>query len=438
MGRGDPEFRGFGHDALFTAIWQASISAADLLQIALIARVLGLGAYGDFVVVSSFVVLVDQFIDVRVTNATTAIGARRLLRGPSEAVGVFQASYMIDAVAGVIGFLVVVASAPLVGPHLGGAGGTELTILYAVFLLGSTLDNTSTTVLRLLSRFRLIAAVGAGCEILRVTLIVLAVFAFGTLPAVLISLVVYGVIGGIVYVTCASVVFRACSQTSLIQPAWKKARGEMREVLGMVLHTNMISYSRLVQTQLPTLLLGVIAGSVQAGVYKIGMALALMIGRVSDPASGAITPRVARLLAAGRYDLSTRLVQRATAIAVPVMTCLLLLAVLLRDQLTHLLGGNASGSTGVVVILCVGAAINGALFWNIPVLFAARLQRKLSRYFLALAVLQIVFLFVFIPTLEAIGAALSFLIIQLISNGVATVMALRVMRGGRATATEAS
>jgi hypothetical protein len=83
-------------------------------------------------VIIAFVVLVGQFFDVRVGAAVTTFGARRFECSPAAALGVFEFGYLVDFAAGVLGFVVVAALAPLVGPALVGGDGTNLTVLYAL------------------------------------------------------------------------------------------------------------------------------------------------------------------------------------------------------------------------------------------------------------------------------------------------------------------
>jgi O-antigen/teichoic acid export membrane protein len=425
----DSEFRELSRDSFYTAIWQGAISLADLLQIVMIARLLGLSSYGELAVVAAFVVLVDQFFDVRVTTATTAIAARRLEANPPAALGVFQASFLIDAATGLVGMIVVLALAPLLGRHLGGENGVELTVLYAFVLFGSTLDNTSVSILRLLRRFRLLAILGICRELIRVTLLAAALLFFDSLTSAVAGLILYSLTGAVLYLVFTTRAFRKDASVSLLRPAPQLVRDELKELLGMVFHTNILSYARLAQTQLPTILLGVFAGPVQAGIYKIGMALAAIVGRVSDPAYIAIMPRISRLLAAGRRDQVARLIRQASFVAIPGMAVVFAIVFVSRGWLVTVLGGSGKGATLVVALAGAAAAINGALFWNVPVLFASGLQSRLSKLIIVVTILQVLLLFILIPTLGAVGAALTSLIIQLLSNGVATFLVGGVLRG---------
>src|SRR5438270_6645118 len=106
-------------DAFQVGIWQGAVSVADLVQLALITHVIGLAQFGRLAVTMSFVVLVGQFFDVRVGTAATRFGAGRLAdRDVKGLLRVFQLSYLIDSLTGVLGFVVVAGLAPIVGPRL--------------------------------------------------------------------------------------------------------------------------------------------------------------------------------------------------------------------------------------------------------------------------------------------------------------------------------
>src|SRR5205823_4896095 len=115
------------------------------------------------------VTVVSGSSTVRVGTAATRFGAERLAVEDTEGLaGLFQLSYLIDVLACGASFVIVASLAPLVGPRLVGADGALLIFLYALTLLISTADESSVSVLRLLDRFRLLAACSASVEGLRV------------------------------------------------------------------------------------------------------------------------------------------------------------------------------------------------------------------------------------------------------------------------------
>lgn len=423
------ELRGLLRDSASTGAWQGVMSLADLVQLALVAHLLGIAEYGRLALVVGFVVLVGQFFDVRVGAAAMTFGARSLARASEEAAGVFQLTYLVDAATGVLGFAVVALLAPLVGPALVGGDGTTLVLVYALTLLVSTVDNTSISVLRVLDRFSRTSAYGVALEALRIGLVAGALLTFESLTAVLAALLVYDAAGAAIYATAAVRTFRRASGASLLRPALANARGEARALLGMVFHTNVVSYARLAQTQLPTVLVGALAGPAQAGVYKVGMAAAAAVGRLADPLYAAVFPRLARLWAGERRDEVVRLLRHASVLSVLVMAGALALAIAFRGPIVEALGGGgAAAATGVLVLAAVGYAVNGTLFWNGPLLLAAGRASTFSKLALIGAAVQIAFLAALVPAFGAEGAAAAFLASQVVGNVVIAAAALGAVR----------
>ncbi len=241
------ELGGLTRDSLYMTVTLGAISAADLVQMALVTHSLGLSEFGRLALVMSFVVLVGQFFDVRVGTAETTYGARRIAAGDwAGAAGVLRFGYGIDAVTGVAGFLIVALAAPFVGPWLVGSDGTELMILYALTLLASTVDESSITGLRLTGRFRLLATYTTGLEVLRVVFVALALYVEPSLTAVLVALVLYDLAGAAANLAIANGVFSRLAGRPLLARTRLRFT-ERRAMLGTVFHTNLVSYARIAQ-----------------------------------------------------------------------------------------------------------------------------------------------------------------------------------------------
>ena len=334
-----------------------------------------------------------------------------------------------------MGFTVVALLAPLVGPRLIGDGGTALILLYALTIRASTVDESSLTVLRQLDRFRLLAGVTIALETVRVALIVGAVTQFGTLTAAIVALLLYDCLAAVVTGVLAAVVFRRASGgTPLTRPALATVREDRRAMLSMMVHTNVLSYARLAQTQVPTIFLGAVVGVTQVGVYKLGMAASAIIAAVAHPPYAALLPRLARLWGMGRTQQVRRLIRQSTMISVPVFALLLIAVVALRDPILGVLAGPevVVGAAAVLVIASLGQAVNGALFWNFGVLFMAGRSRAVSQIALMSLALQIALLPLLVPSLDGTGAAIAFAVSMLATNLVAGWLAVRAL--GRAAA----
>jgi O-antigen/teichoic acid export membrane protein len=180
--------------------------------------------------------------------------------------------------------------------------------------------------------------------------------------------------------------------------------------------------------QLPTVLLGTITTATQVGYYKVGTSAAAVVGRIADPGYAAVLPRLARLWAAGRKEDLVSLLRRTTIIAASLMTAMLGTIVLLRDPILRILGG-ARGTEAVTVLILVGAAqaINGAVFWNTSLLFAAGRSGLVTAVSLIGMAMQVGLLVPLALRFAADGAAGALLATYATTNLIITVLGIRTL-----------
>jgi O-antigen/teichoic acid export membrane protein len=425
------ELGGLARDSIYVGTAQAAVSAADLVQIVLVTHLLGLKAYGRLALAMTVVALVGQFFDVRVGPAVTTFAARRMKDGVGAAAGIFRFGYLIDGVTGLLGFGAVAAVAPFLGPHLVGRDGSKLVLLYGLTLLASTLDESSVSILRLLDRFRLITFYAICLEALRIGLVAVALVLYHSVLGVIVALLLYDVIGAIAIAAFALAAFRTDSGgRGLTTPAVGAAADDRRPMLKMVLQTNVVSYGRLAQVQLPAVLLGAISGVTDVAVYKIATAAAAGIGRLVDPGFAALLPRISRLWASGGGLEIRRLVKSASLIAGGAMAAILVLFTILRFPIIDVLGGaHVPRSAGTVLILvAVAQAVNGVVFWNYPLLYASGRAGLVAKIALLGGVVQTAVMLALIPSFGAIGAASALLASQAVVNAAATIYAARSLQ----------
>jgi O-antigen/teichoic acid export membrane protein len=175
--------------------------------------------------------------------------------------------------------------------------------------------------------------------------------------------------------------------------------------------------------------LGAVSGPAEAAVYKVGMAAATVVGKLADPAYIALLPRLSRLVSAGKGREVRSLIRRLSAVSSPATAIAAVLLVAFRDPILRQLGGGEAGeAAGTVLILgAVAQVINAGLLWNIPLLYASRRSRIVSRLALVAAVVQTAALIPLVHTSGADGAALAFLIGMVALNVPATLLALKAL-----------
>jgi O-antigen/teichoic acid export membrane protein len=425
----DPETRGLGRDSVLLGIGKAATTLGMMAQVALITHTLGLREYGVFALAVSFVALVDRFLDVDVGRAAITFAARYVRRDVRTTAGIYQFSYLVDLVLGVAGFLVVVAAAPFAGPALVGDRGFTLFVLYALTLLVSTVDGSSVSLLQLLDRYSLITWLTILRESARVAAVGIAVLFYDSLVAVVALLVVQDAVTAVAGLLLASRAFEKHANTKLFAPALSAARPLRRPMFGMIFQTNLIGYGRLAQSQLPALLLGILHGPLEVGIFKIGIAGATAIGQLSTPAWNAVMPRLARLWADRRLQAISHLLRQGSSIAFVVLSAAGLIAVVFRTPLLELFGGEDATAAGGVFVLGVAAQIvNGTVFWNDALLYAVGRAAAVTKVVLPSVAVLLLLTLILGHAWGAEGAATALFVSTVMTSAGLTLAAVRVLR----------
>jgi O-antigen/teichoic acid export membrane protein len=429
------ETRGLAKDTAMLSVGKAATIVGMMAQVALITHVLGLTKYGVFALTLSFVALVDRFFDVDVTKAALAFGARFMREEPRRLAGVFQFSYLIDGLLGVVGFTFVAVASPFAGPWLVGDQGTLLFLLYGMTLLASTVDSSSVALLQILDRYPTITGLVVFREATRVVLVAGALFAFRDLVALMIALVLLDAVVGFAGASLAVRAFRGRFQGhSLLRPQLSETRAIRRQMLGMVFQTNIIGYGRLAEAQAPALIVGAFGGPLEAGIFKLGMAGATAIGQLSDPAWNAIMPRLARLWSDARISDVRRLLRQATAAATAVMVIVGAVAIFLRVPILHAFGGRGAAAAATVFTLgVIGKIVNGMFFWNDSLLYAAGRARLVRQIYLPSVGVMLLLCVFLSRNIGANGAAVAVLVSAVAANVGLALAARPVLTSGEAS-----
>lgn len=402
--------------------------AGYLTQIVLVTHMLGLEQYGVLALAVAFVALVNGFFDVQVGDTAIAFATPELERDPDRAAGVIQTAYLAELVTGVVAFGVVAALAPFVGSSLAGSEGPLLFFLFGLTLLAGTAESTSIAVLRLFGRFGNILRVVVVREVLRVTAVAAALVTVGTLASVAVALVALEALVGLLFLLAASSAFSTGSGRSLWRRSVVRVRDVWRPMFEMMFHTNIVTYAKLVQGQAPTLLLGAMRTPLDAGVFRLGMAVASAVAKPADPAWAAVMPRLSKLLAQGRSGEIRRMLGQATLIALAVIGLGAVVVFALREPLLTLVGGREAAMASTVLALGLFArATHGILFWNTPVLYSARRAATAARAYVVATALFAPMLVLFIDRWGANGAAGAILVFTVVLNLLLTRAALTVI-----------
>ena len=273
-------------------------------------------------------------------------------------------------------------------------------MLYGLTLIASTVDDTSTSLLRLLGRFKLISLYNIAREAARLVIVAAALVAFHSLIAVAIALVVHDVLAAGGIATLSSSIFARYTnrKVRIRQPALKAAREVRRPMLVMVFNMNIVTYGRLVQAQAPTLLLGVYSTATEVGIFKVATAVAAAVGTLYLPAWNAVMPRLSQLWVRRDIRAIRGLIRQGTKIAFLFLGTAGLLAIVFRSPLLTIFGSSKATAGGAVLAISVlTQVINGTTFWNDSLLYAMGRSGLVTAIYVPGLLILLPFLLVMLP-----------------------------------------
>ena len=261
-----------------TAAWIYAAVACGIAGSIVAARVFGLDDFGVFMTALVVVGFFQTLLDLTVEESLTKYGFRyvtgqdwgRLRR-------LFRQALLIKVVGGILATLLVVALAPF-ADEIFGADGLEQALLAASLLpLVQASENVGATALLLHSRYDLRSVYQAGSAALRLLAIVIAA-PMGVTEA-LVAIVVAQAISTIVISAVGTVALRRFPSA----PA--KGLGEdVREIRTFVVQSSLATGVISLRTTLIPLILGVVSGTTQVGLFRIATTPQTGFAAASSPA----------------------------------------------------------------------------------------------------------------------------------------------------------
>jgi O-antigen/teichoic acid export membrane protein len=397
--------------SLFTS--NTFVTVLQFVQVVILTRFLLPEGYGVFVLVTSFVMLVNQFFDVRVSETTIKFGAEYLVRGDElRAAAIIKLSYLVDLSTGVLAFVVVLVSGPWAAANILHDGSlAPLIALYALTLLISTADNTNSAVLRLFDRFQWMAVYSVVMGVFELAAVAVAIALGGGVREILVALLVKDGLSAVTNWALAAAALRGRMGLRAVLVAPRRAlAGRYRELSVFLFHTNFMAYFRMVNTRVDVLLLGYFRPPAEVGLYKLARQIAALIGRLSDPFFSAILPDLSRLWAERRAADYRRLVGQSSLLMAAVLVPAGIVISLVPGIPINLVAGPNYGDAAPLLVVCAwGFVLAGIFFWIWPAALSMQRPDYGTTIGLFATAAQLLVALLLVPAWGALGNCLALL-----------------------------
>ena len=342
-----------------TAVGLYAAVALGLLGTVVASRVLGLESFGIYATALVAASFVQTFLDLTVEESLTKFGFRYIA---AEDWGrlrrLFAVALRFKLVGGALGCLVLVAFAPFANTVFGASGLEGPVLASALLPLVQAPENVAATALLLRGRYDLRGAYLTFSMALRLAAIVVGTH-FGVWQAIA-CIVMAQAIATVVLSGVGLTAFRRFP--SAAPRPLNQDRGPIKAfVVQSSLATGMLS----LRTALAPLLLGVVAGPTQIGLFRIAQAPQAGLSAASSPVRLVMLTEQTRDWEHGRESEVLAGVRRYMAAAAGLMVIAVPVFLILMPWLVRVVFGSAyEGAVPAARIILLAAAIQVVLGWT--------------------------------------------------------------------------
>lgn len=399
----------------------------SLVYLALAARALPVAEFGQFMLILSIAQAVAALVAFQTWQIVIRFGVPHHERGDTPALGrLVRYCAALDIGAGAVGCVIAAAAVTVMRARLGWSAEVSREALLFSFVLLVSVRSTAVGVLRLHDRFALGAMADAVTPIARFMGAIAVVATGASVRGFLIAWAAAEVATTIVYWATAHRI-----APGLIG-RWRaagRARTENAGFWRFAFVTNVNSTVNAASKQFVVVLVGLIAGAVAAGGYRLAFQLSQALVRVSEMFARGVFPELTRADAAETRDPLRRLFRQSTRLALGGGVTICVLAPVVGGPVLQLVGGERYiGVYPILVLLSLAAGLEVMAAGFEPLLLstgraAAALRARLIGVAVLLAAIAVL-----MPLYGIFGAAVATLVAAAVSLALFARAAYRAVR----------
>lgn len=383
-----------------------------LVRSVIVARALGLEAYGTYVLVVATVTAINEFINFRVWETTIQyVGSFIAQNDRQRAAAALKLCVSIDVATGCIAYLMVLLLADVLnGLLVRAVDGPQLLSLYALGLIPTTVDPVATALLRVGNRFGRLSLARVSSEAISLcVLVVLLIWQKSILMVVIASVIgnsISSLLNAGLAVREAGVMLKAGWWKT---PILTSLRGDINAIAAFTVQTYLSGSVKMLSMRGDVLLLGYLTGPTQVGIYRAAVGLGSLVPQLTDPFYTAIYPELCRFWTLLEHARFKRLLTRATIVAAALVLPAGLGLIIVREHIVRVVYGEqflmAAGPLAIIVFGQVGRSV---VFWTRPALLSMGIARAHTVSIAAAAVVQFGLILVLAPSVGAWGAGIAY------------------------------
>ena len=383
-------------------------AAASMVQGILVARLLGVENYGILGAIIMFTSVINKLVSFRMGELVIKYVAQyNEADDPLRAGAVFKTAALVEMLASVVAFILVLVLAPLGATYLAKDPTTASWFaLYGLIVLANLISESSVGLLQIFDRFRRMAFLTMVQSAVTLGLVAVVYIAQGGMLGILLAYLVGKVIGALAY-TLAGLLEATRRwggdwwRTSifLLKPQW----GELSR---FAISTNISASLSLINKDSELLWVSFFRNPVETGYYKLALSLANIVQIPVSPLPQATYPELSRQAARRNWSNLRAVLRQGSILAASyTLPMVVILALIGRPLIAVVYTPEFLPAYPAWMILLVGFLFANTFYWRRNALLALGRADFPAKLNLILAALKVAGILLLVPRYGYLASA---------------------------------
>jgi len=381
----------------------------SVLQFPLVARLLGTEGYGKAVLIVGWVGLVGSLLGVQTRKTIVKYLSLYLSNDQNfKALAIVKLGLILNISLATASCVTMYIIAPTLSLWL--LDSPDGAILFRAIIIRdyfASTTGTTTSVLRVLDRFKWLSVVNALSSIATFLLVTIALLNGKEVIGYLTAITIVSVIQSIILLTHSNSTLKLRCGKNWWKADLSMLQSHQNEIRTMLLSMKLDGLRKVATETADVVILGLFVNINSVGLYKMGKQLATYVSRLSNPIYSAIYPQLANLYHESGNKYIPKFVSSITRWMIVAMTALITILLAISGTLVPLIFGKEYIAALPIFYIIMLMHIWLVLIWAPGLMLTLGKARQLMSINLLSAVIMIGSLFILAPVWGITGAAIA-------------------------------
>ena len=380
----------------------------SMLQGVLVARLLGAAGFGVLGTITLFTSTINNLASFRMSEMVVKyIGYFSENNDEERAAAIFKAAVFVETIASLVAFVLIIFLAPIGARYFTkDPGNTPLFLVYGLVVLVNFIAESSIGLLQISDRFQRIAGLNLIQSITTLVFITIVYFLGGGILGILMAYLLGKAVGTLGLTISALIEANHRWGKSWWRSPLSLLNQQKRELTRFAISTNISSTISLVTKDSEILWVSLFSNPLQAGYYKLALALSNIVQMPVDPLPQVTYPELSRQVAQKNWKNMRNILQQGSRLAGGYSLLMMIFLILFgRTVIKFIYSPEFLPAYPALIILLVGLLIANTFYWRRISLLALGRADFPAKVNLVLAIFKVGGILLFVPKYGYLASA---------------------------------